>query len=139
MQSLSLRSKELLPSVLLTLSSIIQALALEVLWSSITSRDDLWTATTTSFITWLQVAAVFQTIVLVWVLYALCVLNIRPVPHPARRSRAVEHVREYAAALVGGSGIPPDLPSTCGSVLFDIINVIRSKYLIQKKIITSAL
>jgi hypothetical protein len=80
MQSFSLRAKELLPSLLLTLISIIQALALEVLWSSITSREDLWAATETSVITWLQIAAVFQVIVLIWVYYAHLVMRLRWIP-----------------------------------------------------------
>lgn len=80
MQSLSSRSKELLPSVLLTLSSIVQALALEVLWSSVTSRADLWAGTRSSVVTWLQAAAVFQAIVLVWIFYAHLVMRFRWVP-----------------------------------------------------------
>ena len=80
MQSLSLRAKDLLPSLLLTLTSIIQALALEVLWSSIASREDLWAANESSFIVWLQIAAVFQAIVLVWVYYTHMVMRLRWIP-----------------------------------------------------------
>lgn len=80
MYDLRERSKELLPSVLLTLTSIIQALALEVLWSSTSSSAQLWTWSRPAAIGWLQVSVVFQTIVLVWLFYAHLVMRFRWVP-----------------------------------------------------------
>lgn len=80
MHALHVRSKDLLPSILLTLTSIIQALALEVLWSNVTSKAHLWDFTHAAVISWLQVMVVFQSIVLVWLFYAHLVLRFRWVP-----------------------------------------------------------
>jgi hypothetical protein len=74
------RAKELLPSVLLTLASIIQALSLEVLWSSASDAPHLWSGGPAAVAGWLQVAAVFQTILLIWVYYAHLIMRFRWVP-----------------------------------------------------------
>jgi len=74
------RAKELLPQVLLTLASIIQALALEVLWSSADDARPLWTTGVERFTGWLQVAAVFEGILLVWLYYAQLLMRFRWVP-----------------------------------------------------------
>jgi len=74
------RAKELLPSVLLTLTSIVQALSLEVLWSSAREASHLWHPGPLRLAGWLQVAAVFLTIVLVWIYYAQLVMRFRWVP-----------------------------------------------------------
>ena len=42
MESIRNRARENLPSVLLTLLSIVQAVALETLWSHVTERQDLF-------------------------------------------------------------------------------------------------
>ena len=55
-------------------------LALEVLWSSVTSKAHLWDFTHAAVISWLQVMVVFQSIVLVWLFYAHLVLRFRWVP-----------------------------------------------------------
>ncbi len=74
------RAKELLPQVLLTLASIVQALALEVLWSSASDARGLWTTGAERFAGWLQVAAVFEGILLVWLYYAQLLMRFRWVP-----------------------------------------------------------
>jgi len=74
------RAKEQLPSVLLTLTSIIQALSLEVLWSSAGAAPHLWTPGPALVTGWLQVAAVFQIVVLVWLYYAHLIMRFRWVP-----------------------------------------------------------
>ena len=74
------RAKELLPSVLLTLASIIQALSLEVLWSSASEAAHLWNGGAAAVAGWLQVAAVIETILLIWIYYAHLIMRFRWVP-----------------------------------------------------------
>jgi hypothetical protein len=74
------RAKELLPAVLLTLASIIQALSLEVLWEGAQQAPHLWIAGPTRFAGWLQVAGTFLAVMLVWVYYAQLVMRFRWVP-----------------------------------------------------------
>lgn len=63
------RARELLPQVLLTVLSIIQALALEVLWSSMLESPHLWNGGLTATIGWIQVLAVFLGILVMWIFY----------------------------------------------------------------------
>jgi hypothetical protein len=63
------RARELLPQVLLTVLSIIQALALEVLWSSMHESPHLWNGGLTAAIGWIQVLAVFLGILVMWLFY----------------------------------------------------------------------
>jgi hypothetical protein len=79
-QPIGRRAKELLPSVLLTLASIIQALSLEVLWTSASGASHLWGGGAAVLAGWLQVAAVFETILLVWLYYAHLVMRFWWVP-----------------------------------------------------------
>jgi len=74
------RAKDLLPQVLLTLISIVQALALEVLWSSVNSQAHLWAPGPSRWIGWLQVAATLEIIVLVWLFFVHLLLRFRWVP-----------------------------------------------------------
>ena len=72
------RAKEHFPTVLLTLVSIVQALALELWWSHLIQVDDWggWTGLLTA----LQIFATFLGIVLVWVIYSGNVMRFRWVP-----------------------------------------------------------
>lgn len=74
------RAKDQLPSVLLTLTSIIQALALEALWSGANEARTLWTTTGERVIGWVQVAAVFEGILLIWLYYAQLLMRFSWVP-----------------------------------------------------------
>jgi hypothetical protein len=74
------RAKSRFPSVLLTLLSIIQALALEVLWSNLSGSDHLWAGGLGAVIGWLQVSAVFGGIVVVWLFYSSLVMRLVWVP-----------------------------------------------------------
>jgi hypothetical protein len=79
-QPIGRRAKEALPTVLLTLASIIQALSLEVLWSSASDAPHLWAGGAAAAAGWLQVAAVFETILLVWLYYAHLIMRFWWVP-----------------------------------------------------------
>ena len=72
------RAKEQLPSVLLTLMSIIQALALEFLWDvvRVTPREFTWDAV----LDWLQIAANMLGILQLWLFYTSAAMRFRWVP-----------------------------------------------------------
>ena len=63
------RARELMPQVLLSVQSIIQALALEVLWSSMMESPHLWHGGIVALIGWIQVSAVFLGIVVMWIFF----------------------------------------------------------------------
>lgn len=74
------RVKENFPTVLLTLLSIVQALALELLWSHLHETGYLYDLTMISIISWLQILASFLGLVLIWVVYASNVMRFRWLP-----------------------------------------------------------
>lgn len=63
------RAKELSPTLIVTLLSIVQALALEVLWTSVRENAFLWEGGVEAIVGWMQVGISFQGIVVVWVAY----------------------------------------------------------------------
>lgn len=77
MQKIRAQAKELFPSVYLTLLSMIQALALEALWSAVNERPHLWAGDAAALGGWLQVTATLQTIFFVWVAFTLLVVRLR--------------------------------------------------------------
>jgi hypothetical protein len=74
------RAKEHFPTVLLTLLSIVQALALELLWSHLRESPYLFEPSWVAAISWLQIFATFLGLVLIWVVYANHVMRFRWVP-----------------------------------------------------------
>jgi len=66
--------------VLLTLLSIVQALALEFLWGEVRVRGPIDAQSLTTVISWLQVAVAFVGIVVIWLVYASIVMRFRWVP-----------------------------------------------------------
>ena len=74
------RAKEHFPSVLLTLLSIVQALALELLWSHVVETDFLFELTWIAVLSWAQISATFVGLVLIWVVYASNVMRFRWTP-----------------------------------------------------------
>jgi len=66
--------------VLLTLLSIVQALALELLWSHIRESAYLFDMSWTALLTWIQISANFTGIVVIWVVYASIAMRFRWVP-----------------------------------------------------------
>jgi hypothetical protein len=74
------RAKEHFPSVLLTMLSIVQAVALELLWSHLTESPYLLEVTWYSTLAWGQVLATFLGIVLIWVVYASNVMRFTRTP-----------------------------------------------------------
>ncbi|HTK97075.1 MAG TPA: hypothetical protein VL379_03535 [Pseudomonadales bacterium] len=78
MSTVRTRAKEQLPQVLLTLMSIIQALALEFLWDDVrvAERALRWDAVST----WFQIVADMLGIVQVWLLYTSATMRVRWTP-----------------------------------------------------------
>lgn len=74
------RAKEHFPMVLLTLLSIVQALALELLWSHVRGNDYLFEPSLVAALSWIQIAATFLGLVLIWVVYASNAMRFRWVP-----------------------------------------------------------
>lgn len=80
METMRSRAKAHLPHVLLTLLSIIQALALELFWSEVHTLDVLFTLSWPAVSTWIQVTATFLGILVIWVVYATTVMRFSWVP-----------------------------------------------------------
>ena len=74
------RARELVPALILTLLSMIQALALEFFWSKIGASEYLWQWGWTAVISWLQISVMLEGILLIWVLYVSFVLRFSWLP-----------------------------------------------------------
>lgn len=74
------RARANLPTVLLTLLSIVQALALEFLWTYVKDSPELLVASWSNALLWLQFFATLTGLVLIWVVYASHVMRLRWVP-----------------------------------------------------------
>lgn len=80
MNAIRNRAKEHLPMVLLTLLSIVQALALELLWSQVRESGYLLEVTWDAMLTWIQIVTSFFGIVVIWIVYVSAVMRFRWVP-----------------------------------------------------------
>lgn len=74
------RAKEHFPSVLLTLLSMVQALALELLWARLHDNAYPLELSWPAIIAWMQVAATVLGLIVIWVVYASNVMRFRWVP-----------------------------------------------------------
>ena len=75
------RAKDTLPTILLTLASIIQALSLEFFWNRISDEAPyLWESGPFFWSGWAQCASVFIGILVIWIYYASLVMRLRWVP-----------------------------------------------------------
>ena len=77
------RTKEYFPTVLLTLLSIVQAIALELLWGKVVSIESLYSLSSIAILGWIQISATLLGIVLIWLVYAGNVMRFRWVPNLA--------------------------------------------------------
>ena len=80
MQTIRDRAKDHFPSVLLTLLSIIQALALEFLWSRLHDSDYLWDGGFSAVAGWTQAAVLLLGLIQVWLFYTGIVMRFRWAP-----------------------------------------------------------
>jgi len=69
------RAQAHFPTVLLTLISIIQALALELMWSKIVDSEWLWVFDLQALIGWGMILAVLLGILQIWVMYSTMVMG----------------------------------------------------------------
>lgn len=74
------RAKEHFPAVLLTLLSIVQAIALELLWGHLVESSFLYELTAQAILGWAQVLATLLAMILIWVVYASNVMRFSWVP-----------------------------------------------------------
>ena len=63
------------PSVLLTLISIIQALALELLWAKVTGTESLFRTDMTALVNWGMVSVSLLGILQIWIMYSSMVMG----------------------------------------------------------------
>lgn len=80
MQEMRDRARANLPMVLLTLLSIVQALALEFLWTYVRENPGLFAMTWVNLLTWVQLAASLLGLILIWIVYASHAMRLRWVP-----------------------------------------------------------
>lgn len=74
------RAKANFPTVLLTLLSIVQALALELLWGHISEQGYLFDLSLVAILSWLQIGATLLGILLIWLIYSDLILRFSWVP-----------------------------------------------------------
>jgi len=80
MDSMRNRATDMFPMVLLTLLSIVQALALEFLWDHTRHRTDLFEISVAVIPGWMQIAATFNVIIIIWLMYAGMLMRFRWTP-----------------------------------------------------------
>ena len=80
MNSIRNRARDYFPSVLLTLVSIIQAIALESLADRARDRPELYETSWDALLGWLQLAVSFNIIILIWLIYVGFVMRFRWTP-----------------------------------------------------------
>ncbi|MDE0884844.1 MAG: hypothetical protein OSB70_04875 [Myxococcota bacterium] len=80
MESIRLRAKTIFPSVMLTVLSMVQALALELLWTRVVESPAAWTLNWAAFIFWLQIVAALLGFLQIWLFYISIVIRLVWVP-----------------------------------------------------------
>jgi hypothetical protein len=75
MESIRIRARAHLPSVLLTLLSIVQAIALESLWDHTVHRQEIYELSLAATTGWLQIAVSLFIIIMVWLAYVSLVMR----------------------------------------------------------------
>jgi hypothetical protein len=83
MENMRTRATDLLPSVLLTVLSMIQALALELLWTRLRESPYLWAPGWDAVVGWAQVVAMLLGFLQVWLFYVSLVMRFRWAPSMA--------------------------------------------------------
>ena len=74
------RARDLLPTIIITVLSMIQALALELYWTKIGESDFLWQGGWGAAIGWMQLLLMFLGMLLIWILYISVVLRFSWLP-----------------------------------------------------------
>jgi hypothetical protein len=74
------RARELLPAIIITVLSMIQALALELFWSRFRESDYLWLGGVDAVVGWMQFGALLLGIIEIWLLYVSLMLRFSWIP-----------------------------------------------------------
>ena len=74
------RARDLLPAIIITVLSMIQALALELYWTRIQASEFLWQGGWTAALGWLQLLVMLLGILQIWLIYVSLVLRFRWMP-----------------------------------------------------------
>ncbi|MCR9104638.1 MAG: hypothetical protein NXI15_05035 [Gammaproteobacteria bacterium] len=74
------RAKRLVPTIILTVLSMIQALALEIYWTRAVGLEVLWSGGWDAIIAWMQLVAGLVSILIIWVVYVSFVLRFTWLP-----------------------------------------------------------
>ena len=74
------RARELLPSIVITVLSMIQALALELYWTRFQESEFLWQGGWDALIGWLQLMVMLLGILQIWLFYVSVVLRFSWLP-----------------------------------------------------------
>lgn len=80
MSERSNRVRNLVPTIILTVLSMIQALALELYWNQLVESELIWSGGWIALVACLQFAAMFFGIMLIWLLYVSFVLRFNWLP-----------------------------------------------------------
>lgn len=80
MQEKLKRAKDLLPSIIITVLSMIQALALELYWTKIQSADFLWLGGWDAIVGWMQLVVMLLGIIQIWLMYVSTILRFSWLP-----------------------------------------------------------
>jgi predicted lysophospholipase L1 biosynthesis ABC-type transport system permease subunit len=74
------RARDLLPAIVITVLSMIQALALELFWNRFQGSEYLWQSDLTAVIGWLQLLLMLLGIIEIWLFYVSLMLRFSWLP-----------------------------------------------------------
>lgn len=80
MQEKLKRAKDMLPAIIITVLSMIQALALELYWTKIQSADFLWLGGWDALVGWIQLGVMLLGIIQIWLMYVSTILRFTWLP-----------------------------------------------------------
>jgi hypothetical protein len=74
------RARDMVPSIIITVLSMIQALALELYWTRIQDSDFLWNVDWIAALGWVQLVVVLLGIIQIWLMYVSLMLRFSWLP-----------------------------------------------------------
>jgi hypothetical protein len=74
------RARDMVPSIIITVLSMIQALALELYWTRIQGSDFLWAGDWIAALGWVQLAVMLLGIIQIWLMYVSLMLRFSWLP-----------------------------------------------------------
>jgi hypothetical protein len=80
MQEKLKRAKDILPSIIVTVLSMIQAMALELYWTKIQSSEFLWLGGWDAIVGWIQLVVMLLGIIQIWLMYVSTILRFSWLP-----------------------------------------------------------